>query len=50
MGKIKSEILNLDIVVNGNNVRKEMLELKKSIESGKKKVVEHSNALEGERA
>lgn len=32
MGKIKSEILNLDIVVNGNKARKEMLDLKETIE------------------
>lgn len=32
MGKIKSEILNLDVVVNGNKARKEMLDLKETIE------------------
>lgn len=30
--KIKSEVLNLDIVVNGNKARKEMLDLKDTIE------------------
>ena len=49
MGKIKSEILNLDIVVNGNKIRKEMLDLKESIEAGKRKVDELNKALKKEK-
>ena len=48
--KIKSEVLNLDIVVNGNKVRKEMLDLNDAIAAGKKKVDELNNALKGEKA
>ena len=49
MGKIKSEILNLDIVVNGHKVRKEMLDLNDTIASGKKKVDELNAALKKEK-
>ena len=49
MGKIKSEILNLDIIVNGNKARKEMLDLKETIEAGKKKADELNAALKGEK-
>ena len=47
--KIKSEILSLDIIVNGNKARKEMLDLKETIESGKKKADELNTALKGEK-
>lgn len=49
MGKIKSEILNLDVVVNGHKVRKEMLDLNDTIASGKKKVDEFNAALKKEK-
>lgn len=49
MGKIKSEILNLDIVVNGHKARKEMLDLNDTIASGKKKVDELNAALKREK-
>lgn len=49
MGKIKSEVLNLDIVVNGNKVRKEMTDLKDAIEAGTRKAEELNKALKGEK-
>lgn len=46
MGKIKSEILNLDIVVNGHKARKEMLDLKETIEKEEKGIEAMNRSLE----